>query len=299
MRSIDVFPHQLFRLAAGPIDEFKQLDLNDSYALANLTIALTEEVEKARQELCDCLYAEIQNHSESPDFQKRLLNFKRDVFNLRRLNDPRYHDLMATLPPLVQNRLDHLKKLVGDLNILKEKGEKTFQQELENSEENLRQLAKNDALLKGLTLSSQTLLKNAIEFSKTGQFDNTRKKTQTIESLIKYLSRMYAKTSPFSSFTNLAVGDLTDNHSNPITFEGNPDRTRNHVRLNNFLLAYLKDLLLSHPDLRKYFDIRVNPTVRSVPFFDQPSEYRSLPEGQHYTRSRGVSLCTTTQKPDV
>lgn len=264
MHSIDVFPHQLFRLAAGPIDDFRQLDLTDSYAIANRIVALNEEIEKVKQQVCDGIYVEIQNNADAPQLQKRLLNFKRDVFNLRRLDDPRYQDLKVNIELSVTEQLTNLKRLCDELRILKEKGEKTFQLEMNRSEAELRRLAGNEALLKGLTLSSQTLLKNVMEFTETGQSDNTRKKTQTIESLIKYLSRIFAKTSPFSSFTNLAIGEITDNLSTLVLFDGDPSQTQSHVRLNNFLLAYLKDLLLSHRELRTFFDIRTNPTVRKT-----------------------------------
>lgn len=264
MHSIDVFPHQLFRLAAGPIDDFRQLDLTDSYAIAQRAVALSDEIELVKQQVCDNIYTEIQKHSESPELQKLLLNFKRDIFNLRRLDDSRYSDLMTRLPQVIIDLLTRLKLLCDDLGKIKENGEKTFRLELERSEAKLRQLARNDALLKGLTLSSQSLLKNVLEFAETGQADNTRKRAQTTESLIKHLSRIFAKTSPFSAFTNLAIGEITDNLSTPVLFDGDPSQTQSHVRMNNFLLAYLKDLFLSHPDLKKYFNIRVNPTVRKA-----------------------------------
>lgn len=249
------------RVAAGPIAELQQLEAPETFKRIKRKIELERQLASQKQLVCDMLFEHIKLASNQQLYQKNLLNLKRDIFNLRKFDHPKNLEIIAALPAELRNALATLESLVKTRDDWSQAVDRLFNSELNQAHSVLKNLARNPSLQKGLVLSSQSLLQNVNEFIARTEMPS-RRAFQTIESLMKYLSRTYAKTSPFSTFTHLSLGNLSDNQNSFIEFASDIiSASQSHVRLNNFLFQYLHGLLIKHPEIRKKIWLRLNPTL--------------------------------------
>lgn len=264
--SIKLFPHVLIRVGGGSFEKLQKLDLIESIEAVNEVIQQKDSLEKSKQKICDDLFILIQSQNENPSLQKNLLNLKRDIFNERNISAEKYLALGSFFGEEFKRQLKEYEEQKARLVVLNTRGEKVFDDELRSARKTLRNLAADENLQKGLLLSSQSLLHSIEEYIHNDGQTPTKKEYKTEEGLIKYISRMYAKTSPFSTFTNLVMGRLstsTNNHSNLIHSEKNTEpKVISHIRLNNFLYQYLRGLLTKNPNVYHNFLLRPNPTIQ-------------------------------------
>ena len=253
-----LFPHTLVRVAGAPFGVLQQLHVEKSIGLIREITSCEQKRDAARDRVCHQLFGLIQACS-NPALQKKLLNLKRDIYNNRPLSDHKVQVLREHLPNATA--LEELIENKSRLLSLDEQGASVFAGELRQVRANLKQACEMDALLKGLVLSSQTLLKAMSGYGRKG-FERLKKKDLKTElSLIQYLSRICAKTSPFSTFTNLNMAPLHAGQA-PLTVakDGVPVAV-GQIRLNNTLFAYLSAILRSHEKYKEVIPIRPNPTL--------------------------------------
>jgi len=257
---IRLFPHVLVRVAGGPFEELEKLSAPKSCELLEEIAARENELTKEKEALCDELHKLI-GAAAKMKTKRDLINLRRDLFNERPLK-------MGDLPGPLRSRFSDYLKEQAEINSLQKKGETIFENELSESRKQLRKLAQNETLRKGLILSSQSLLKRLDKYLETPDDKLGKSERNTEKSLLKYITRMYAKTSPFSTFTNLAMAELSDDlpggqlYSSE-TIDGQKPEVVSHIRLNNFLFQYLKGLLTKHAEIRRHFLLRPNPTLRN------------------------------------
>ncbi|HMG67599.1 MAG TPA: lantibiotic dehydratase, partial [Chitinophagaceae bacterium] len=127
----------------------------------------------------------------------------------------------------------------------------------------LQEIAKEESLRKGLILSSQSFLNGLNGYIEKEVSLFKKKELQSEFTLLKYLTRMCAKTSPFSTFNNLVFATFTDNE-NVVGIKSVQDDSKiikSHIRLNNYIFKYLKGLLGSLQDVTLALQLRANPTI--------------------------------------
>lgn len=256
---ISVFPHVLLRVAGGSFEELEKLNAPQSCELLEEIESLRGQLSAEKETLCDELHKLI---GASLEIKKklRLINVRRDLFNERPIK-------ACNLPYQLNSKFSNYIKIQAQVTTLLKKGELIFEKEASQSRKHLRKLAQNEMLRKGLLLSSQSLLKRLDKYMQTPDDKLSKGERSTEKSLLKYITRMYAKTSPFSTFTNLAMGEISDDllQEKFYSFETVGDKAPkvvSHIRLNNYLFAYLKGLITKHNDIRRYFRLRPNPTLK-------------------------------------
>lgn len=263
--SIKLFPHILIRVGGGSFARLQRLDLTKSIHLVHEIVQLRAGFEILKQKLCDDLFVLIQSQNENPVLQKSLLNFKRDIFNERKISSDKYSPVLDTLGADLRNQFNLYEEQKAHIGKLIIRGESAYDDEVLLARKQLSDLATDANLQKGLLLSSQSLLQGVEEYIKHDVLQPTKKEYKTEEGLIKYLSRMYAKTSPFSTFTHLVMAGLAcseNRNTGLIHLEKNAElKVVSHIRLNNFLYQYVRALLTKNQDIRRYFLLRPNPTV--------------------------------------
>ena len=148
-------------------------------------------------------------------------------------------------------RVKDLIEFLEDNNSEKD-WEEVYEAALIDIRKKLQQYAGNSVLRNGLLLSSQSFLDRLERFAEKDPARFRKKERQTERSLLQYLTRASVKTSPFSSFTSLCLNDLNGNSCL------NQKGFRSHVQLNNYLLAYLQDLLEKYPSFYQYLPLRWN-----------------------------------------
>jgi hypothetical protein len=174
----------MVRVAAGAFDELAALDLHESLnALAELRRA-TDAVAIVAQQLREAAFAAISG-CDDVRLRRRLLAVKRDLFNGRSI-DPKS---VEGLP-----HLGEYAAAVARLDEARERFERAFELEVTVARNRLHTLAASEALQRPLARSSLALLAQI----------RRRVTPHTERALMKYVSRMHAKTSPFSTFCHVA-----------------------------------------------------------------------------------------------
>jgi hypothetical protein len=265
---MNVFPDILLRITGKPFDDFQSLNLTKTISGIEKIVNLKHEVNNLKDQIADYLFQAIPEVRE-PKFQNILLNLRRDIFNQRKVDLKIINTLEPYLSNCVKGHLEKYHSITLQIQDLYIKSEKQYSKETACSREQLRILAKEELFQKGLLLSSQSLLDRTCRYLSKDTVSPRKKDFQTEKSLIKYLSRMHTKTSPFSTFTHLSVLSLNPQKGgislqdlfSPFT-KMTHLKTTHHIRLNNFLYQYLKGLLIACPDISQNLKLRTNPTLK-------------------------------------
>jgi Lantibiotic dehydratase, N terminus len=173
----------IVRIAAGAFDDLAALDLPETLSAVALLRSAEERVGVLAEQLRDEAFAAI-GGCDDARLRRQLLAAKRDLFNGRRIDAS-----SLALPHAAQ-----YEAAVAARDGLQERFTRTFEREVAAAREKLHALAQSEALQRPLALSSLTLL---AEIRK-------RITPHTERALMKYVGRMHAKTSPFSTFCHIA-----------------------------------------------------------------------------------------------
>ena len=171
-------------------------------------------------------------------------------------------------------RLNSVGTLFGDLSEIKTLLErlKAFQQnkfEIQNFHKDfndwyevqlqqdylqLKRISQLPVFLNGLTMSSHSIYNRVLSLQKKEVAEFRKKEKQTARTLFQYFSRIGAKITPFSSFTQLSVFDINQK-------KNSIQKGESCFRLNALIFGYLKEVLCTHPAYFNYLELRLNPTL--------------------------------------
>jgi hypothetical protein len=174
----------IVRIAAGAFEDLAALDLPETMrALSSLRCAEARVGEVAAR-LREEAGAGI-GGCEDARLRRQLLAAKRALFNGRRIDAS-----SLALPHAAE-----YDAALAECDTSRERFARTFEREVAAARERLHALARSEALQRPLALSSLTLLAQI----------RKRITPHTERALMKYVSRMHAKTSPFSTFCHVAL----------------------------------------------------------------------------------------------
>lgn len=255
-KTMTVFPYILLRIGGGTFENLELVNIefeNTLECLFGKKLYLKNEISKS-------LYKEISSINDSKK-QNILLNLKRSLFNERELSSNRQIEfdkiINADTSKTIREYLLCLKEIDIESQLIIQK----YETNILKYREILKILSQDYCLQNGFVFSSQSLLKNVREYiNHNNDYTKNIKKTET--SIAKYLSRAYAKTSPFSSFNTLGCGKLSDKPN--IDFIKKADdmyKIKSNIRLNNTIFSYLKNCIFNIRELYLNFNIALNPTI--------------------------------------
>ncbi|WP_405811900.1 lantibiotic dehydratase family protein [Streptomyces sp. NBC_01520] len=195
-----------------------------------------------------------------PDARRALLALRRQVFNNR---SPAAPDaavrLVAGLDEEAGARTAAWLRDRAGLTELRDRGAELLAAELRTARGELRTLLAGERLRLGLLLASPTLDSRLDAYLRDTGAEPGKRMRKIERSALAYLYRTACKTSPFSTFTAVALG----------TFDGDPADGRaalstgedwtSHVRLNVVALGRLADLVLADPVLRQDLPVVLSP----------------------------------------
>lgn len=265
-----LFPHSMIRIGGGPFNKLETLNVKESTALIDTIYALKEKLNTLKQTISDELYDLIPKLTD-PAAQNILVKTRRDIFNRRNISPEKLKKITPHLPETIITDIETYRQTKEEINRLWNKGETLFTEEVSAARKQFKTMALDHNLRKGLLLGSQSLYKRLPTY--IGKESKMKKKDfQTERGLTKYFSRMHGKTSPFSTFTNLAMGAVTPDPPPPLPEHRVSPLLRlkdhkkaevvYHIRLNNLLYNYLKTLLTKNPNIYRYLLLRPNPTIQ-------------------------------------
>ena len=249
--SLQIFPYSLVRYAGLDHRLFDQLKLKDAENLLSFYKKLIDEKEWLKNNFCDALYPVI-NLQLDNKVRQQLINLKRQVFNDKKID----YCYVYLLPKALQNDLQVYLNKIEELTLFKNERVLKFEKEQNLHRKLVQEIAQRYELQNGLLLSSPLLYEQLIGFTKKDTDCFKQKEHRVMFSLLRYLSRMAFKTSPFSSFTYTGLATLaTAGKLKTIHKVGS------RLKLNNVLFEYLKAILKRHPLLNEHLLIKLNITA--------------------------------------
>jgi lantibiotic biosynthesis protein len=249
--SLKIFPYSLVRYAGLAHQIFDQLKLKDAAYLLSSYKKYMDEKEKLKLNLCDALYPVI-NHQLDDKVRQQLINLKRQLFNNKKI-DP--HSV-SLLPQALQHDFQVYLNKIEQFTLFRNQCSLKFGEEQNIQRKQVQEMAQQPELQNGLLLSSPLLYEQLSGFSKKDTDRFKQKEHRVMFSLLRYLSRMAFKTSPFSCFTYTGLATLGNTEKLNIMEE-----VGSRLKLNNSIFEYLKSILKKHPLLSEHLRIKLNITA--------------------------------------
>lgn len=260
---MELFPHVLIRLAGA---SFNSLSLGNNDALRQIQALQSQHAElQARKAVLSEDIFRLLQHLTDKQIQNQLQQVRRDLFNNRPLKAATREILPALLPTELSARVETYLAAVQAHGDAQQRLYATYDQLLLEERRTLQRLTTGEHLQKGLLLSSDNLLGRLSRYGEM-QPDHVDKKNRRSEfGLLRYVTRLHTKTSPFSTFTGLGMGRLVPELT-PLLRLGLDGAnieaaTVSHVTLSNRMLRHIQALLYSTPEAYLELPLQINATV--------------------------------------
>jgi hypothetical protein len=255
---IEIFPYVVVRVGGGSFDELAGLEVDSNGDLLTQVRAARNELDSARSILGEEIFGAIGGCTDA-NLRRALLGAKRDLFNDRHRPVQRLRELSAiNLPSLSRYEgaaatFDHCWKTF----------EAQFIERQTEARRLLQKIAGNETFQKPLMLSSRTLLDELPAYLSAPPESPSAKQLHIERSVIKYVTRAHAKTSPFSTFGHIALAGLADlkdavwHYDESLTF-------KSQVRISSSNWMKLQPLILAIRGIADNLRVRPNPTLETT-----------------------------------
>lgn len=252
-----IFPYSLVRYAGLHHKEFDLFNLSDTEVVINSQQNYLRKIEVLKNMLCEALFQVITRQTDN-HCRQQLINLKRKIFNQKEIVPDQLLVLEKIIPSPLAADLHIYQTLLTEYHNFLLKQEALFDQEIRIHRRHMQQLALKPELQNGLMLSSPVLYTMLHDFTKKDPGRFKQKELRMEFSLLRYLSRMAFKTSPFSSFTYTGIMTMA---SGQINHSLNNHLVKSRLKFNNILLGYLRSVLKQHPEFKWFLLIKINITT--------------------------------------
>jgi hypothetical protein len=252
---MQIFNAILTRISGDSFDEWTRIESPTTNGLKSKIEHLKENKDKLKFSISERLLNEMKKIEDSK-LKNAVLNFRRDFFNERKISNKDFLLLSNLIPPNVLLEINKYYKVREKYCKLIATGEEIYNDELTANNRVLVKLACSETFQKGLLLSSSSL------FDKIKNVNNKIFDPQLEFGIVKYLTRIYTKTSPFSSFTNLFLCHLSERDDFcSMSNLSSTSEIQSHIRLNNSIFKHILLLLRGYRDFYARLPINHNPTI--------------------------------------
>ena len=234
---ITIFPYSLVRYSALESNLLDDWQLKDIDTRSAITIL--------KEQICDKLFLLVNQQTDDKARQK-LIQLKRAIHNDKPVNTTIPEELTADMALLMTARQ------------VKKEQELHYDAQLVSHRKHLQVLAGEESLQKGILLSSPVLLEQMSHYTNKAPVDFKQKEYKIEFSLLRYITRMCFKTSPFSTFTYTGLMILGDHKTTPFR------EVKSRLKLNNSLFGYLMAIIRQHPVLNENLLLTKNSTTETV-----------------------------------
>lgn len=252
-------PDVMLRIAGMPVEHADRLRFPRTIAWADEVIAAAEHRRVEGGRLADELAVLVSDPNRNAE-RSGLIALRRDIFNGR---IPRAAGLavLPTCPPaivariegwLTARRADHQLVVDGEALLLEESAERRSA---------FRHLANHPRLRAGLVIASPTVDAHLPGYlAASGALNKRQRRLE--RTLLEYFYRVACKTSPFSTFTGLALGRVTDSDGGQADgiHVGSVDETwSSHVQANVALVGRIVDAVVDSPSAFPALTLALTP----------------------------------------
>lgn len=255
---LEIFPYLFSRYASLRVEELNKMQFRDGDRYFSQWMQLIASKEQGRDELCALLF-ELINMQADETQRKLLLNLKRAVFNDRNNIAAVASKLTATLQLEIDACLLAFFESKMKFEEFLKQWEQRYSEVVLDNRTVVKSLIASYAFQNGILLSSKALYQQLGNFVKTPSAEIDKRAWRTEFSILRYLTRMAYKTSPFSTLTYMGLTTLSQDESRSA---GSPTGTiHSKVRLNNKLLKRIKGLMERHNSLNSLMYISLNSSA--------------------------------------
>src|SRR6185436_7107105 len=257
-----VLPYILYRTTNRSYDELYSLNLTETINLLQQYNSDLAQFQSEVNLFTETLFSLI-NACQNDNERKIFINVKRDIHNHRSLrqaevskiqngNNSSLHNLLESYTRKKRNLDDSLEKISG-----------LYINETEDVRKQLISLSAEEIFKQGIVLSSADIFHSLNNYIKNEKKLSSKKQYQVENGLIKYLSRFYAKTSPFSTFTSIGLLKLNAAGEKyvPLEYPAKSSALKSFVSVNNNIYLLFKSHLVNHETLKYKIPLKLNPTL--------------------------------------
>ncbi|NSL87706.1 hypothetical protein ECE50_012735 [Chitinophaga sp. Mgbs1] len=248
---VNIFPYTLTRYSTIHHRDFLPLTLPGVRRQLWLQQRTGELVIAGREALCESLFHLIREQ-ENDNLRKQLIKLKREL-----QQDKLPAQLPPGLPAALQVPLESQLRLLLRRQSLPASWQAYYDRRLQQYRQQLQQWTRNPLLLNGLLLSSPVLYEQLPAYTTAHPAAFRHKELKIEYSLLRYITRMAFKTSPFSTFTYTGLTAVTAEAATAAP----PAMSHSSIRLNNTLFTTLQSLMLQHPLLNEALYLRLNSSI--------------------------------------
>lgn len=298
-----IFPHILCRIASLSFEVLENLHFSDSFR---------DLLEKERVLEMDLEGIKIKILKDLKSFDTTFSEFLKIRKFKKQIHKKQYLDLSVNIfeNNNIFNKLliynDLIDKIIKINHLIKIE----FEKENLRIKTKLQTLSHHIDFQNALPLSSISFAKSLQKYWDKNPKDFRKKELQTEQTVMQYIARMAAKTSPFSSFTKVnsftlersttlqsgvqKIKNLQTTLESGGTLESGVQKIKNlHTTLescgtlsfNNFLLQLFQSLFIFNSKIFNYLKIRINSTLEK-----QETEYRFLVNFQNVESFQRVEI---------
>lgn len=247
-----VFEYVFGRIGGVPFDllqNFETFDTDNYQAYKKAD----ELYESTKNDLIMLLYGLIGTCQNQID-KELLISLKRDIYNNRSILKYLDHPVLIN-DDIVQ--IIHKYLFIQDY---KKNTELSIQYRykscLKQSELQVKKISEMYFIRNGLLFSSESMVKNVEKLNSENKWLNKKKENKMIISLLRYITRSGAKTSPFSSYNKIFA--LRYNKS---SFSPEHILNSSIISINNLVYMIFDEILLADYSIRNSFFVSLNPTI--------------------------------------
>jgi hypothetical protein len=261
------------RVAGLPLTALATLRFERSLQLIKNLLLLEERLSSSGTRLSEQLHAVIGTLAGAELRRPRqlLIELRRAIFQGRQPAPAQLApELLALLPAELKAAIMRWQEMLQQHTVLLAEARRLFATELEERRAALRALAGQERFLQGLLLASSSLYLDCCRWLAAAPAEAGRYLDRKLEDgLLNYLTRMAAKTSPYSTFTALARGRFVPAQARreevtaAVAEQGEPEHGRSVIELNMLLVHHIARALARWPAVRPYLSVSVNPSLVS------------------------------------
>ncbi|MCG8463213.1 MAG: lantibiotic dehydratase family protein, partial [Holophagales bacterium] len=241
------------------MSELGRLRATGSLTAFRRALAAAARADALGPSLEEALFAAV-GGEEDRLLRRALLSLKRDVHNRRALRRGDLEKVGSAGLGELADALGQYQELRVSAGAARGEALRRYEDELPEIRRRFRESVGDADFGKALLLSSPTLFDGLGRYRRASLETPDSKLRQIERSLMRYLSRMVMKASPFSRFCALLPGELEPGAEGVL--EGSPRSKRGHLRLDKSLFNRLLPILLGSPGIRRHLSVELNPTLR-------------------------------------
>ncbi|MGH3692939.1 MAG: lantibiotic dehydratase [Pseudonocardiaceae bacterium] len=253
-----VVPSFVVRVAGLPMAVLRRLRCEATISAVEELVDFSDRLSVEGEQLSEALY-DVVGAVADRVVRSRLVTLRRCVYQVRQPRSGVLTDgVWAALPADLAPRIAAFQRRLAQRDALRARAEATLETESVEKRLVLADAASDDWFQQGLVLASPDLYAELVKWRPIGP--GARPDEALEASLVKYLGRAAAKTTPFSTFTSLAEGHWTPAGRDPVRCAGAWTR-RSAVEPAVRIALHLRRELASWPEIRSQVRLRINPSV--------------------------------------